>query len=104
MVDTGATYTVVPVSVLRGLGVEPRETIELSLADGTVIERDLGQTWARIDGKDVITIVIFGDDDAEPLLGAYTLEGVRLAPDPVNERLVPTRALLLRQSAPGAGE
>lgn len=57
-------------------------------ADGQTFERDVGQTWARIDGKSVVTLVIFGEEDAPALLGAYTLEGLRLAPDPVNRRLV----------------
>lgn len=40
--------------------------------------------------------MVFGDEGVSPLLGAYTLEGVRLAVDPVGKRLVPTRALLMR--------
>lgn len=30
-----------------------------------------------------------GEDDAPPLLGAYTLEGLVLAVDPVDQRLIP---------------
>jgi len=39
-------------------------------------------------------IVIFGEPGSEPLLGAFTLEGFRLAADPVNRRLVPVPGLL----------
>jgi len=39
--------------------------------------------------------VVFGDDEATYLLGAYTLEGVRLAPDPVRRRLIPVPGLLM---------
>lgn len=41
------------------------------------------------------TICAFGDEGTEPLLGAYTLEGFALAPDPVNQRVVPMPRLYL---------
>src|SRR5438445_12671708 len=78
LVDTGASYTSVPASILRGLGVQPREKLTFIQADGSEFERDVGQTWARVDGKSVITIVIFAEEAAPPLLGAYTLAGARL--------------------------
>ncbi len=42
-----------------------------------------------------ITIVVFADSDSPALLGAYALEGLRLAPDQVNRRLVPVRAVIM---------
>jgi hypothetical protein len=53
----------------------------------------------RVDGRQERTLVVFGDDDAEPLLGAFTLEALRLAPDPVGRRLVPVPARLIRALA-----
>lgn len=41
-VDTGATYSSLPASTLRRLGVEPNEMVEFELADGSVIQRALG--------------------------------------------------------------
>ena len=96
LVDTGASYTVVPASQLRRLGVTAREHIEFELADGRIIELGIGEARVRIDGRDTVTLVVFGEEGASPLLGAYTLEGVRLAVDPLRQRLVPTRALLMR--------
>ena len=43
MVDTGASYTIVPVRPLRELGVEPIDKIALALADAQPVEMDLGQ-------------------------------------------------------------
>jgi hypothetical protein len=58
-----------------------------------------------VEGKAVITIVIFGDEEAPALLGAYTLEGVRLAPDPVNRRLVSVPGYLVSfWPGPSTGE
>ncbi len=88
LVDTGATYTSVPGSLLRSLGVTPYDRLTFIQADGSKFERDIGETKARINGKPVTTIIIFAEEDAPALLGAYTLEGLRLAPDSVNRRLV----------------
>ena len=98
LVDTGSTYTVIPRPLLERLSVEPRERAKFRVADERVIERDVGQTWIRIDGKSVITLVVFGDEDSSPLLGAYALEGLLLAADPVKQRLVPVEGLLMRSS------
>ena len=89
MVDTGASYTVVPAGLLKDLGVSPIDRISLVLADGRTVEYDMGEARATIDGRSIPTLVVFGDDDARALLGAYTLEGLRLAVDPANGRLIP---------------
>ena len=93
-VDTGAAYTTLPASLLRDIGVEPTGQRRFLLADGRRIFMDYGQAWATIDGESVVTVVIFGEDNAPPLLGAYTLEGLALAVDPVEQRLVPTHLIL----------
>lgn len=95
LVDTGSTYSVAPASLLRGLGIVPHDRGEFVLADGTRVEREIGQTWVRIDGRAAIAPVVFGDEGAAPLLGAVTLEIFRLAPDPVGHRLIPVPGLLM---------
>ncbi|MBI4311341.1 MAG: aspartyl protease family protein [Chloroflexi bacterium] len=95
LVDTGASYTTLPASLLRKLGVEPYEDVEFHVADGRRVVRSIGQTWIRIEGRRVMTIVVFGDEGASPLLGAYSLEGLRLDVDPTNRRLVRTPGLLM---------
>ena len=93
-VDTGATYSMLPSNLLRRLGVEPIGKAEFELADGRVVEMDMGRVWITINGASEVSLVIFGEDDAPSLLGAYALEGLRLAADPVQRRLVPTRSIL----------
>jgi len=95
LVDTGATYTSIPSSVLRRLGVTPTDRLTFIQADANKYQRDTGETRARVNGKSVTTIVIFAEEDAPPLLGAYTLEGLLLAPDPVNRKLVPVPGYLV---------
>ena len=74
---------------LREMEIPPIDTIKLVLADGREVEYDIGRVWATIDGNSEVTLVVFGADDARALLGAYTLEGLRLAVDPAHARLVP---------------
>jgi predicted aspartyl protease len=93
-VDTGAAYTTMPGGLLRGLGIEPVGKRRFLLADGRRIEMDYGEARATVDGESVTTLVVFGEDNAPALLGAYTLEGLALAVDPVEQRLVPTHLIM----------
>jgi clan AA aspartic protease len=94
-VDTGATYTMVPASLLKELTVPVLERRSFELADGRVADYDIGETKIRIDGRTVTSLVVFGDGGAAPVLGAYALGGLGLTVDPVRRRLVPARGLLL---------
>ena len=89
MVDTGSSYTIVPASLLRNLGVAPTEKVGLVLADGRRVTYDIGEARATISGRSTPTWVVFGEDGADPLLGAYTLEGLLLTVDPWTLKLVP---------------
>ena len=100
LVDTGASYTLAPASLLTWLGVARTETAVFALADGSQTELDIGETRIRINGRQATSIVVFGDEDAAPLLGAYTLTGLRLAVDPIAERLIDAHALLFKNRKP----
>ena len=88
-VDTGAFYSVVPARLLHDIGVECSTRRRMRLADGRVVDVDIGEVRVTVDGESVTTLVVFGEDDAPSLLGAYTLEGLALTVDPVDQRLVP---------------
>jgi len=95
LVDTGSTYTVMPASILRKIGVEQVRQVDLRIADGTVVSRPYGEVGMEVEGLAVsATPVIFGDEGVY-LLGAVTLEQLGLAPDPVQKRLVKTTALMM---------
>ena len=93
-VDTGAAYTTLPAPLLRELGVAPIGKRRLLLADGRRIEMNIGRAWVTIDGESEVTVVVFGGDNAPPLLGAYTLEGLGLAVDPLGQRFIPTHLIM----------
>ena len=88
IVDTGASFLTAPQTVLRELGIVAGERIPLRLADGSVVERDLGEVRVRIMGRMATTSVIFGADSDPILLGSHALEAVRLSVDPWGKRLV----------------
>ena len=88
LVDTGASYTIVPAGLLRDLEVAPIDRIRVELADGRPAEYDMGRAVATVDGRTEATLVVFGSDSGPVLLGAYTLQGLRLGVDPVHHELV----------------
>lgn len=95
LVDTGARLTTVPADILRRLGVTPHRKFVFAPADGREVERDVGHTWIRVAGQSAITFVVFGDAEIEPLLGAYSLQGLMLGVDSPNEQLIPIPRLLM---------
>src|SRR5438132_12464006 len=76
LVDTGATDCYVPAKHLRALGipVETKRTYEL--ADGSEIQLELGIARVEFMGERTGAVVLFGSDDAEPILGVTVLESV----------------------------
>ena len=98
LVDSGATYTALPVSMLQRLGVVPHAARRSVLADGRRVELGFGRTWMRLDGREEISPVVFQEEGAQPLLGAVTLEIFGLGIDPVNRRLIPVDAFLLEMA------
>lgn len=94
LVDTGASYTMLPADLLRRLGVESTETWRFEVADNRTVEYPIGQTWIRLDDRIRMRVVVFGDS-GKTLVGADTLEGFGLAVDPVRKRLVRVDGLLM---------
>ena len=93
LVDTGSTFTCLPATLLQEFGIVPFRRIRSELADGSVVEDELGLVHVRVDGIETPTLAIFANEGAPALLGAYTLEGALLVVDPVRKRLAPTHAL-----------
>ena len=95
LVDTGATYTVLPAEIVARLGIKSLDKAPFELGDGRVVEYEVGAIDARIDGQQRQTLCVFAGAGAQPLIGAYTVEAFLLAVDPVGKRLVPTRGYIL---------
>ena len=93
LVNTGATATMIPASILRGLGIAPALSQTFEYADGSRVELDMGEASVKAEGRETPTWVIFGAEDGGALLGALTLRGLFMKVDPVNRRLEPAQYL-----------
>ena len=89
LVDTGSSYSVFPRSMLESLEVVPRFLLPFEMADGSVIERDVGLAMLVINDSESSMRVIFGDAAAESLIGANALQEFLLLVDRVEEQLIP---------------
>ena len=87
LVDTGATDSLIPKKHLDEIGVVPDGERRYILADGSEVRLDIAVARLEILGEIVGTTVMFGDDDAEPLLGVTALESLGIEVDPLNQRL-----------------
>ena len=95
LVDTGASISSAPASVLDDLGVPPLVKQNFRFGQGEVRSMDVGQTWIRVEDKEVITLVLFNEENTQPLLGALALEGVFVGVDPVGKRLLPVEGIMM---------
>ena len=87
LVDSGATYTVVPETILKKLGIKPEGKEEFSLADGRSISRKVGNALYEYQGTNRAAPILFGEKDDSLLLGAFTLEALGLTLDPFKRKL-----------------
>lgn len=87
LVDSGASYTVVPEAILKKLGIKPAGEEMFSLADGRIIRRKVGSALYEYEGKERAAPVLFGEKDDTLLLGTFTLEALGLTLDPLKRKL-----------------
>jgi len=93
LVDTGATYSIIPSDVLERAGVMRLGTMPVRLANGTFIQKAYGFVVMEVQGRLVASNVLFGEKEDFALLGATTLELASLAVDPLGQRLVAVTAI-----------
>ena len=74
LVDSGATYTLVPHDVWKALDLAPKRIATFTLAHGTPVQRAVSECHLRLPEGDGHTRSFFGEPDDEALLGAVTLE------------------------------
>jgi predicted aspartyl protease len=94
IVDTGAVYTMLPAEVVGRLGLETPRERRVMLASGEQVTYRARIVNLELHGEEWPTFFLEGPPGSLARLGAFTLEGFALAPDPVNKRLVPVVSLL----------
>ena len=87
LVDSGASYSLLPTDVWNELGLQPKRSVTFTLGDGTTIARDVSECHISLQGQESHTPVILGEEGDEPLLGAVTLEILGFVLDPLKRTL-----------------
>ena len=88
LVNAGAFFTTIPADTLTRLGITPTNKRKYVRAGGSRIERDTASAWVIVGESKVPTTIFFGANDAQPMLGEHTLEGLGLEVDEPNAQLV----------------
>ena len=96
LVDTGATDSLAPAGQLRKIGLTPVGTTVYELADGSLQEYPFGLARITFMGEVTAGRIIFGPENAEPLLGVTALESVGISVDPRTRTLKRMPAIPLK--------
>ena len=96
LVDTGATDCLVPRQHLETIGLAPKGQRTYGLADGSEITMDVTVAQVEFMGEVVGATIVFGEADAEPLLGVTALESAGIEVDPLNQSLKRLPAVRMR--------
>ena len=94
LVDSGATYSLLPKAVWETIGLKPKRKLSFTLADGTTVERSVSEAFIIFPQGEAHTPVILGEEGDEALLGVVTLEILGLVFNPFDRTLHPMRMLL----------
>lgn len=94
LIDSGAVYSVVPTPILRKLKIKPLAKEKFRLADGSMITRKKGVALFKYGDQIGGADVFFGEKGDSNLLGAFTLEALGLALDPIRRELKPLLMIL----------
>jgi predicted aspartyl protease len=89
LVDTGSEYTWIPAALLHDLGITRQRTQRFQLADGSLIERDMGYAIVHAGGTEAPDLVVFAHDSDVVHIGAHSIEGMNLKLDLASRQLVP---------------
>ena len=89
LVDTGSEYTWIPENLLEKVAVtREKKDLVFVMANGQQITRSIGFAVIRLDKYFTIDEIVFGEKGDLILLGARTLEGLNLAVDARQKKLV----------------
>ncbi|MFH1840847.1 MAG: aspartyl protease family protein [Candidatus Shapirobacteria bacterium] len=95
LVDSGASLSVLPPNLAKKIGVKSTgEKRQFSLADGTIVEREIGEALFEFQNKRAPSLVIIGKRNDSPILGALTLESMGLVLDPFKRQLFEAKLFL----------
>ena len=88
-VDTRSYRSIIPAEILRELGIEPVIESRFNYRDGSILKLPVAPARVALPGKAGHSIVAFGNDPQQTVIGGLTLVELALAADPKNKRFVP---------------
>ena len=94
LIDSGATYSLLPKKVWKAIGLKPKRKMSFTLADGTTVDKAISETYIVLPQDQAHTPVILSEEDDQVLLGVVTLEILGLVLNPFDRTLNPMRMLL----------
>lgn len=93
LVDTGATFSVLPIALARELAIEATDTTTVETAAGP-LEMELGWAIIEVGDRRTPSPVLIAEHAEHVLLGVVTLEILGLGVDPRKGELTEVNALL----------
>jgi predicted aspartyl protease len=94
-VDTGAAFSWISRARLERLGVAASRKMGFRTIEGRLLERDMATVYVSTDEYSVPDVVVMAEEGEMEVMGAHTIEGLGMAADPVQKKLVPTVMLAL---------
>ena len=94
IVDTGSEYSWLPAQILTELRIQRLRVQRFRLADGRVIERDVGYAILHAGGTEAPDIVVFAAPTDAVILGAHSIEGMNLRLDLASRQLLPAGPII----------
>ena len=87
LVDTGANDCFVPRPHLEDIGLQPKGERVYELADGSEMTVDTTTGELEFMGEFIPSLIAFGEDGTEPLLGVIAMRAAGVEVDPGSESL-----------------
>jgi predicted aspartyl protease len=95
MVDTGAAFSWIHRERLERMGLVALRRMGFRAIDGSILERDTAAAWVGSDGFTGPDTVVVAERSDMEVIGVHTIEGLGLAADPAQKKLIPTIGLAL---------
>ncbi len=96
LIDWRSMNSIAPANQMKNAGIKPDGITSHELADGTTAEYPFAAVVIEFMGQKTGGRVIFGPDNAQPVLGVTALASVGIVIDPANNELKRLPAIPLK--------
>lgn len=94
LVDTGAQYTVIPLDIWKKIGLKPQRKQKFILADGKIVERQIGGAYIEYEGVRATSPIVLGEKNDSFIMGVVTLESLGLSINPFTRKIYSAKLML----------